>query len=243
MLVLTWMYNDLGGANENYFLRNILNALGFMCYSSGSTTVAAGYGIWDRNERSHIWLAIIGAIVFSTLQIQDMPDMKGDLARGRRTLPLVHGQRIARVSIALPVLFWSFVCPFYWELNLWAYALPVVLGSTLAGRVLLLTTTHADRLTWKLWCIWVMALYLLPLCKDYTIFRRFMQDIQKWITLEMEKHIRNCCFGATILESYFQPFEISSLHNFRGKGYTKIESSLFLSRIKIDFCLIFNPLF
>ncbi|TGO77364.1 hypothetical protein BELL_0111g00090 [Botrytis elliptica] len=166
MLVLTWMYNDLGGANENYFLRNILNALGFMCYSSGSTTVAAGYGIWDRNERSHIWLAIIGAIVFSTLQIQDMPDMKGDLARGRRTLPLVHGQRIARVSIALPVLFWSFVCPFYWELNLWAYALPVVLGSTLAGRVLLLTTTHADRLTWKLWCIWVMAL-LYDLSKVY----------------------------------------------------------------------------
>ncbi|KIM95631.1 hypothetical protein OIDMADRAFT_133318, partial [Oidiodendron maius Zn] len=46
---LTWMYNDLEGACENYILRNIINAFGFVSYSSGATIVAAGYGQYDLN--------------------------------------------------------------------------------------------------------------------------------------------------------------------------------------------------
>lgn len=46
---LTWIYNDLEEAYENYILRNIINAFGFVCYSSGATIVAAGYGQYDLN--------------------------------------------------------------------------------------------------------------------------------------------------------------------------------------------------
>jgi hypothetical protein len=51
MVGLTWMYNDLEGADENYIVRNIINAFGFVCYSSGATIVAAGYGEYDLNQR------------------------------------------------------------------------------------------------------------------------------------------------------------------------------------------------
>ena len=171
MLVLTWLYNDLEGADDNYLTRNAINALGFVCYSSGSTIVAAGYGRWELNSRAFEWLAIVGGIVFSTLQMQDMADMAGDAVRGRGTLPLVHGEEVARWSIAIPVVFWSLFCPVYWEVGLWAFAPSVLIGGTLAFRVLWYRTVEADRRTWKLWCIWTEALYILPLCKNPSALR------------------------------------------------------------------------
>ena len=72
MFVLTWMYNDLGGADESYVVRNFINCLGFVCYSSGATRVACGYGQFSLNDEAYQWLSIIGGIVFTTLQAQDM---------------------------------------------------------------------------------------------------------------------------------------------------------------------------
>ncbi|KAE9363384.1 hypothetical protein N431DRAFT_356941 [Stipitochalara longipes BDJ] len=172
MLVLTWMYNDLGGADNHYLTRNAINALGFMCYSSGSTIVATGYGEWEHNGRMQTWLTIVGGIIFSTLQMQDMADMEGDALRGRKTLPLVWGQGVARWSIAIPVIFWSFLCPHYWEVGPTTYLLPVSVGMLLAVRVLYLRSVDADRRTWKLWCVWTSILYVLPLCKDFGVFER-----------------------------------------------------------------------
>lgn len=91
LMVMTWMYNDLGGADDNFIIRNSLNALGYMCYSSGSMIVATGYGQHHLNKTADVWLTMIGAIIFTTLQMQDMPDVKGDAARRRRTIPLVYG--------------------------------------------------------------------------------------------------------------------------------------------------------
>lgn len=72
MNTLVYMYNDLGGADENFVVRNIINAAGFICYSAGATRVACGHGQCSLNEKAYQWLAIIGGIVFSTLQMQDM---------------------------------------------------------------------------------------------------------------------------------------------------------------------------
>jgi hypothetical protein len=85
MMVLKWMYNDLGGADEIHVVRNMINALGFMCYSSGATDVAAGpYSVTNEAYR---WIAIVGAIVFSTLLIQDHSDVIGDAARVAERVP------------------------------------------------------------------------------------------------------------------------------------------------------------
>ena len=45
-----------------------------MCYSSGATIVAVGYGQNELNGKACVWLAVVGAIMFSTLQMQDMAD-------------------------------------------------------------------------------------------------------------------------------------------------------------------------
>ena len=171
MMSLTWMYNDLGGADENYIIRNLINACGFVCYSSGATIVAAGYGQNELNRKAYTWLTLVGAIVFSTLQMQDMADMEGDAARGRRTLPLVHGETVARWSIAVPVAAWSFICPAFWESGVIGYGISIATGTVLLIRVLLLKGQMAYRRTWGVWCLWTMTLYLLPLLKEDTILR------------------------------------------------------------------------
>ena len=72
MNTLMYMYNDLGGADENFVVRNVINAAGFICYSAGATRVASGHDQYTLNDKAYQWLAIIGGIVFSTLQMQDM---------------------------------------------------------------------------------------------------------------------------------------------------------------------------
>lgn len=176
MIVLGYMYNDLGGADENYNIRNLINAFGFMCYSSGSLKVAVG-SEYEISNHAMPWISIIGMMVFSTLSMQDMPDIPGDSLRGRKTLPLVHGEVFARWAIAVPILFWSFVCPLFWELECVAYLASVGLGGLLAFRVLVFRNVKSDGISWKMWCAWTISLYFLPLFKDRIVLKGFAEEI------------------------------------------------------------------
>ena len=169
MMILTWMYNDLGCGDENYLLRNVINAGGLVCYSSGATVIAAGFQEHSLNNKGVKWLAIIWGVVFSTVQTQDLPDMEGDLAHKRRTLPLVLGEEVARLSVAVSVAIWSVVCPAFWDLGYLGYALPLLVGAGFMYRVLLLRGVSADKKTWRVWCIWTSTLWLLPLLKRFSI--------------------------------------------------------------------------
>lgn len=42
LIALTWVYNDLGGADENYLVRNMITGLAHPAYSAGATRVACG---------------------------------------------------------------------------------------------------------------------------------------------------------------------------------------------------------
>ena len=168
LMIGTFVYNDLQGADENVLFRNLLNGGGYICYSSGSMKVATGHGKHELNDTASIWLAMIGAIITTTLQMQDMPDVAGDAARGRRTIPIKYGDRVARLSITIPVMLWSICCSMFWK--------PFTMGSLMVGcscacftgRLLWLRTAAADGLTWKFWCIWMTMIYLLPLLSTRT---------------------------------------------------------------------------
>ncbi|KAF2248666.1 hypothetical protein BU26DRAFT_530784 [Trematosphaeria pertusa] len=162
LMVFSYMYNDLGGANENWLLRNLLNACGLSSFSFGAAQVAWG----PRSTLSktvYAWIAILAAVISSTVQLQDLPDIEGDKARGRRTMPLIYGDTPVRWSVCIPALFWSFYCPFYWNLDLFGYLPSLLLGSIIAARTLIARYSEADAVTWKLWCAWMGILYLLPL--------------------------------------------------------------------------------
>jgi 4-hydroxybenzoate polyprenyltransferase len=146
--ILTWMYNDLGGADELYIVRNLINALGFKCYSAGTTKVAAGRQ--DLTIREYTWTGIVGAVIFSTLSMQDLPDIEGDAARERLTSPLVNGDTFSRWEIVVPILLWSITCPIFWNARCIGYIGPVTIGSTLAFRILRYRTVDGDKTSWKI---------------------------------------------------------------------------------------------
>ena len=76
LVALTWMYNDLGGSDDSFFIRNIINALGMAFYSSGAITIACGREC-ALTPLGYQWIAFIGLVVLTTLQVQDMSDQEG----------------------------------------------------------------------------------------------------------------------------------------------------------------------
>lgn len=176
LAVATWMYNDLGGADESYIVRNLLNACGLTLFGIGSTVIAAG-GAGVTRE-GYLWLLLMGLVVFVTVHVQDLADVEGDAARGRRTIPLVHGENIARWSAATAILACSFIGPAFWGLGAPGFVFIICIGGCLSLGILVYRSLEADKFAWKIWCVWITALYLLPLLKDHTALTRYYQGLR-----------------------------------------------------------------
>ncbi|KAI1258795.1 hypothetical protein F5Y18DRAFT_421158 [Xylariaceae sp. FL1019] len=98
LMTIIWLYNDLEGGSGGPCERNILNAAGLGCFGWGAVTILIGPCIDTRLLAS--WSLLIAAVVASTVHVQDLPDIKGDHASKRRTIPLVYGNILGRGSIA-----------------------------------------------------------------------------------------------------------------------------------------------
>ena len=169
LLFLGIWYNDLGGADRNPVVRNFINGCGFLCYASGAMEVAYGGPISISAQSSLVrWLTVIGSVVFSTIHTQDMADQAGDSWRKRCTVPLAIGDGASRVTIALPMAFWSCFGPWYWSLHILAYLPQIGLGSMVVLRTLLLRKAADDKRTFQLWNLWLVSFYMLPLAQLVT---------------------------------------------------------------------------
>ena len=171
LLILTWLYNDLGGGECDAIVRDLIIATVFALYNRGSLKMATSRPT-DIHERGYAWIAIISGVTLTTMQVQDLKDQAGDRGRGIRTAPLVHGHTVARWMIAAFVSAWSCCCAFFWDLRLWTYILPLTLAVLVAFRVVREQTPNEDSATWKLWCLWTAVLYLLPVVHRYDILLR-----------------------------------------------------------------------
>ena len=167
LILLGQAYSGLGTADRSCILRNFTNAAGFLSYASGATIVASN-GSASLSPKAYQWLGVIGLVVFSTIQMQDMADQPGDAARGRRTVPLVVGDGNARRMTVLMVLAWSLLAPAFWSLPLWGYIVPFSTALIISKRILRNRSVLEDKVTFKIWNIWITALYFLPLMKAYS---------------------------------------------------------------------------
>lgn len=70
-----------------------------------------------------------------------------------------------RWTTAGPVLFWSAACPAFFGLGVAGYVAPVVLGGVVAGRLMVMRNLASDKTTWKLWALWLVVLYSLPVAE------------------------------------------------------------------------------
>ena len=167
LIFLGWWYNDLGGADRSCITRNFINACGFLSYASGAMEVASRTELLSSpfNSIAWPWFLIIGAVVFTSVQSQDMYDQAGDGLRGRKTVPLVVGDDYARWSIAIAMAIWSIVCPSFWQLGPGTYAVSMITGAIIIFRTLTRRSVSADKTTFRIWNLWMVMLYLMPLFK------------------------------------------------------------------------------
>ncbi|KAJ5768744.1 hypothetical protein N7520_003303 [Penicillium odoratum] len=173
LLALDIWYNNFGGADRNPVIRNIINALGYLCFLSGALEVALGERLpfslqnpFDPTGPAYRliqWLLIIAGIISSTVHLQDLYDQKGDAVRDRRTVPLVIGDGPARWTIAIPMMLWGAVCPLFWKVNTVLFLLSLVLAYFIAGRVLTVRSEEGDRTTFRVWNCWIATIYVMPL--------------------------------------------------------------------------------
>lgn len=161
--VLGYIYNDRGGADSGFVVRNLLNAAGFISFASGALEVATGGKTVLNNGPMVLWLAVIAAVVATTVHSQDMYDQVGDAAAGRRTAPLVIGDKPVRWSIAIAVTTWSFVCPLFWKTSPLGYMISGALGIWVVQRSLRKMSVSDDRSTFRIYNAWLMSIYSLPL--------------------------------------------------------------------------------
>jgi len=169
LMVCVWLYNDLDAASTSPILRNLVTASGIGCFGWGATTILLGSGVKEyaadaiMSKDGILWLVLNMAVVATTVHVSDFPDVVGDNLRGRKTLPLVWGERPARWSVAGAVLFWSLVCPAFVRAGIMGWMLVSSLGLFKIILVLGMYGQRADRWNWRLWGLWMIALYLLPL--------------------------------------------------------------------------------
>lgn len=161
LMLLGFWYNDSGGA-ANCVSRNLINAGGFVCFASGAMEVALG-GTLPFCTTLAQWLLVIGGVVVTTVQLQDLHDQAGDRSCGRSTLPILVGDWNSRWMTALPMGFWSVFCPLFWRIRQAESLLFAGMGLVIAVRTLSLRQLVNDKTTFKLWNAWMVLLYSLPI--------------------------------------------------------------------------------
>lgn len=165
LLILGFWYNNLGGGDGNYLVRNTINAFGYVCFTSGAMEVALGSSL-PMNTSLARWFAVLAGIILTTVHLQDMYDQAGDKLRGRKTAPLVLGDRLTRWLTAIPMITWGYASPRLWGLELSLTLPSLLLAVTVVARSLLFTSVEQDRLTFKFWNLWIGLIFLLPLLKQ-----------------------------------------------------------------------------
>ena len=171
LILLGYWYNDLGGADVSCLSRNFINGCGFTCFSSGAMQVAiSGPMFQGRRSESALkllgwWYFVIACIVFTTVETQDMYDQRGDGIRNRKTLPLVIGDAPARWAIAVFMGFWCLSTPWLWSSSIYGYIAPILLGLTVSLRTLVARSEEEDKITFRIWNLWLVSIYLLPFFK------------------------------------------------------------------------------
>lgn len=161
LLILGYMYNDLEGGNHP-FSRNLINACAVVAFALGATTVAYAGQPLSLTEQAKQWHWMIGAIVFTTLQVQDLCDQEGDRGRGRATIPIVWGDHVARWTVIVPMLTWSIGAPSFWRVPWWGYIGPFGIGAMICMRASMLKGVEADRKTYKVWGLWIVCVLAVP---------------------------------------------------------------------------------
>ncbi|KAI1385220.1 uncharacterized protein F4822DRAFT_412425 [Hypoxylon trugodes] len=97
LITMIYLYNDLYGSSAGPLERHVINAAALCFFGWGAVATLLGGNFSTEGTKLLVqWMAISFSIVVTTIQAQDFPDIAGDEARGRQTVPLIYGQKFSR---------------------------------------------------------------------------------------------------------------------------------------------------
>lgn len=171
-LFCTWLYNERGWGDKSWWQRTLMNACGITTNLAAGLRVAAAAaasapdvqepGMIRFTDRTLGWLVICAAVIFTTIQVQDLRDQEGDARIRRRTVPLVLGDAPTRWLTAVAVWIWSAASPLYWGLGYAGCLVAISFGGVVAAHLLVYCDRISDDRSFKLVGTWWMSLYFLP---------------------------------------------------------------------------------
>ncbi len=98
---LTWQIGcliyDYAGGSKHWYGKTLLGGIGV------TSEIGAAWQLVEPTMPALVWrwIAVIGLYLITLMAVQDLRDVAGDRAVGRRTMPLVFGERRSRWAIAL----------------------------------------------------------------------------------------------------------------------------------------------
>ncbi|MDI3288484.1 UbiA family prenyltransferase [Polyangium sp. 15x6] len=153
------VHNVVLGA-RNWVVKNLCMSLGILVQLA-----AAWQMVTPLSPLAWRWILLPAAAIFPLVSVQDLRDMDGDRASGRRTFPLVFGERATRILLAvcfglLPIaVHVTLMQPAGARGSVWAS--DAVLGAAalaIAIRVVLCRTPREDHVTYLLFTGWYCLL-------------------------------------------------------------------------------------
>ncbi|KAF2237264.1 hypothetical protein EV356DRAFT_481116 [Viridothelium virens] len=169
---LTYCYNDLNGSNH-WTLRGLINAGGYLSFISGAVEASLGTQHLELNRESLRWLSCVAFAITTTIHSMDLYDQDGDRKRGRLTLPLAFGAKYTRIWIGTVVIVVSVGAPHILDSS-YLMAIPtLVMGAVVAEESLMKMNQSKieSKRTFRLWCIWITSLYILPSWSYFSPFQ------------------------------------------------------------------------
>ncbi len=164
LMTFIWLYNDLDGSSAGPIRRNIITTAGLCCFGWGAVTTLLAGDVSPEGERLlGKWMALTAAMLITTVHAQDFPDISGDIARGRQTMPLLYGKDLSRRTLAVLAVVWGVAFSAFWNVSFWGWLGPMCIGGAMAVLTLLRWDQSSNEKVWQLWCLWATAIYLLPL--------------------------------------------------------------------------------
>jgi 4-hydroxybenzoate polyprenyltransferase len=155
-----FLLHNCAGLARNWLTKDLIMGIGVF-----SQLAAAWQMITPLTAPVLRWIITLAVAITLLIPLQDLRDVRGDLAVGRRTFPVCVGERAARAYLAvgftmLPVA--VHVLLFGPSRARWV-AWPVdgllaVLNLTVAVRVLLLRTPEKDHKTYRIFELWYSIL-------------------------------------------------------------------------------------
>ncbi|KAJ7181526.1 UbiA prenyltransferase family [Mycena crocata] len=159
LTITTWVYDE-GGASNTVLGKNFCNVGGYVAFELGATKIIGNSRVLDIVSFTAVTLS--GALIFTTIQAQDFPDVDGDAACGRVTFP-VYAPELSRAFTLFAVIAWSIGLGWYWNPGPVLKFTFTALGIYVGFRYYLWRTVDTDRRSYIIFNVWLICAHILPL--------------------------------------------------------------------------------